>query len=105
MPKLFQVLLKEHRRVCRPIEIVFTEPLDKVEDPFITINAWTEYTTRAYTVVGTDDDTDETIKKRLLKYTKEIINEGDKCFYDFEVEKVDFVREVEYEEFDDCPPL
>lgn len=105
MAKLFQVILKEHRRVCRPVNITFTEPLEQVEDPAITINAWTEYTTRSYDVVATDKDTEETVKERVLKYAKQIKDETSERLDTFEVEKIDFVREVNYEEFDDCHPL
>lgn len=106
MAKLFQVILKEHKSVYRPIEIVFTEPInEKSDDPAITIKGWTEYTTRAYDVVATDDDNEETIKQRVLSIAKDIKDESYSKLHNFEIEKIDFVREINYEEYDDCHPL
>ena len=104
MPKIFQVILKEHRFVHRPVEIVFTEPVEKKEDPSLTIRSWHEYTTRVYDVVATDDDTAETVKQRILNLSKEIKDESYETLSGFEIENIDFIRDCEWDEIDDDFP-
>lgn len=100
MAKKFWVHTKETVYFSRVSTLIFSEELDQVNDCIPEIRGNHEYLLRTYDVIGTDADTEQTIKQRFLN-CKEIKEECNQEISDIEVVKVEYLGPCNIEAYDE----